>query len=139
MDQLLVQSAMTLGANVVPQLVGHPYAAGDVSVVAMILTLVAQESDRAADTLVRENAAIRAVLRLAPGELVAPSVLDDGDGESFKLTDLEATNATLKAALIPVHTWSETAVHPEARSINAAIWALLLRGAEDRALILPLM
>jgi hypothetical protein len=136
MPQLLGLSAMTLGANVVPQLTAIPYAAGDASIIALINILTAQEVDRAADTLVRENTAIRALLDRTKG-ISGIHPTEPASEPSLKISALETENAVLKSKLIALHEWSETVSHLDAQSVNQEIWGILRRGAQDRTLVLP--
>ena len=58
-DQLLMALATTLAARILPQLETQSYATGDARIAALLSVLLAQEADRAADTLARENREMR--------------------------------------------------------------------------------
>ena len=67
-DQLLMALATTLAARILPQLETQSYATGDARIAALLSVLLAQEADRAADTLARENREMR-MLFLAASRL----------------------------------------------------------------------
>jgi hypothetical protein len=136
-------AAGTLGAHVSPHLAALPYAAGHANVVALLLILAAQESDRAADTLVRDIEALRALFRDA-----AMSPLDEdlrarlsnaGAGQitRYFVSTLQAEHDALSALLIALHEAVEARAEPWAAALEARILALLAGQADARALVLP--
>jgi hypothetical protein len=141
--QFLTKSAQTLGMDVAPNVRGDPYAAAKTGMIGTILILLAQESERAADTLIREQDAIRALFLEA-----AHAPLDDdlrarleaagGEGpRSHRLDVLEAESARLNAVLIELHEAVEAGAFDWAEALEARIWEILRLGAECRAVFLP--
>jgi hypothetical protein len=142
MDHLMMSMAGAMGLRVIPEMPETSYALGDAKMLAGIAILMAQESVRAADTLVRENQAMRQVFALAAEAGVSgldtdPAMLAQSEDADLTLTTLEANNARLKTTLITLHAMAEETDAPWGRKIDAAIWALLARGAGDRMFVLP--
>jgi hypothetical protein len=129
--------------QIAPQLGATPTLASHVSTLAMIALFAAQEADRAADTLLRENAAMRALFADAAGRALPKALREDlaraaqGSDASARLAALEAGNAALKQTLITLHAAVEAIDAPWAREVDRAIWSLLREGARARALTLP--
>lgn len=104
----------------------------------MLLSIAAQEWDRAAARLVEENGAVRALLAEAPavlgeGELAGRLWdLSAGRDEDLRVSALETANAALRAALIELHAAVEALPGEAARRLDAAIWAELRTSTERR-------
>jgi hypothetical protein len=142
-SQFLQSGAQTMLTQIAPHLGATPTLASHVSTLAMIALFAAQEADRAADTLLRENAAMRALFADAAGRALPKPLREDlaraaqGSDASARLAALEAGNAALKQTLITLHTAVEAIDAPWAREVDRAIWSLLREGARARALSLP--
>lgn len=141
LDHLLLAIAGTVGGRIIPEMPEASYALGDAKMVAGLAVLLAQEADRAADVLVRENAAIRALFGEAAD---MPTPLTDRLTEAaqsadanLRLNTLEAGNAALKTLLIELHILAEDSAEDWAAPLNADIWTILKQGANDRILVLP--
>lgn len=141
-DHHLMAIAGTLGTKIIPAIPDGHYAQGDARMTAALVFLMAQEADRAADTLIRENAALRALFsRAAPqvtGDLAARLSEAAASADSdYRLSTLESGNAKLKTVLIDLHAAIETVDADWARALDAEIWELLHKGATDRMLFIP--
>jgi hypothetical protein len=106
-----------------------------------MITAVQQEFERGAARRVEENEALRVLFRKA-----APILKDNanlagrlaegaaGNDESFLISELDRTNARLRALLLELHAHVEEVDTPEARQIEEAIWAELVASTERRRL-----
>jgi hypothetical protein len=144
MDHLLISMATTLATTIIPEMPETSYALGDAKMLAALAILLAQEVDRAADVLVRENAAIRALFAQAAEMPVGGLGVQLGKAAtstdaSLRVSVLEAGNAELKAVLIDLHALVDDSSADWAKAIDAKIWAILNQGAQDRMLVLPSM
>ena len=143
-ERMMVGSAMTLASDVIPQIKEGSYAAGNSGMIAGLLFMMSQEVDRAADRLIRENIAMRALFDRVSGENILPQLLRGkliaGSKlieSSYKISDLEACNAELNGVLIVLHEFVETSAQPWAAKVNAEIWTMLEKSAEERSLVFP--
>ena len=109
-------------------------------VAAMMLQMAAEEFDRAAARRAEENAALRALFRdaaAAVGDAALGARLRaaaEGTDADLRVTALERANQALRGLLVELHARLETLSSPEARRLEAAIWAELRRSTERRAL-----
>lgn len=124
--QMLLTLAGALGGRVLPALDPDAYAAGDTRTIALMLVLLAQEADGAADRLVRESAEMREILGQ---EAITPA--------DYRVSALKAEHDRLTALLIDLHANVEAGRDEESQAINRRIWAHLRTSAESRALVLP--
>lgn len=144
-DQLLMSVATTLATRILPELGPESYATGDARMSAALAVMVAQEADRAADTLVRENRAMRALFARSQALPLPPALLEDlsvetgGSDEDLRISVLTPVHDRLSEKLIALHAAVEASEAPEARAIEREIWAFLLRGTEDRMVVMPAM
>ena len=118
------------------------YRQSSVGITGMLLTMVREETERAAARRVDENAALRALFGRAAGQV--------GDTElrrklaeaaasrdpSLLLSELEGANAALRALLIELHAHVEEQSAPWARALDAEIWKELVVSTERRRLSL---
>ena len=128
---VLAELAALVARNAAPDV--HPAdRAGALGLSAALLGLAAQAWDGAAQNLVTENRAIRAIL--ARGGAFAPDVvgLADGVDDDLRISVLSAENARLRAALIALQIAVETAGGPDARALEEIIWAELVASTERR-------
>ena len=116
------------------------FLAGSLSLIAGVLSAVAEEFDRAADRRAEENAAIRGIFAAAAGldlpqtlagRLAALAATAD---TSLRVSALEAANAELRAALIELHAAVEVSDDPRAKALNEAVWKELAASTERRRL-----
>lgn len=138
-SQVLVDLAARVAANAAPDV--HPAArAGELSLSALLLGLLAQMWDGAAERLTQENRALRALLSEGAGlwgETAQGRWLGElarGVDADLKISTLEAANAELKVGLIALHAEVERRTDPAARALEAKIWSELAAGAERRKL-----
>lgn len=141
--QLLTALATTLAGRIVPQLDAQSYAAGDARMVALLSLFLVQETDRAADTLFRENREMRMLflsasrLDLIPSlrvRLAHDAAMEEPD---LKLATLSAAHDRYSETLMALQIATETVEEDWARALNAEIWQFLLRASESRMLAMP--
>ncbi|MBK8629925.1 MAG: hypothetical protein IPN84_06875 [Sphingomonadales bacterium] len=141
-SQHLISVATTLGGRVIAALPEDSYAVGDTKMSALVCVLMAQHVDGAADLLIRENAAIRAIFsRAAPlvgGDLGARLAEAGATTDAnFRISTLEAGNAALATLLIELQTALETRNEDWAKELDRDSWRVLRDGANGRMLQLP--
>ncbi|HVY83969.1 MAG TPA: hypothetical protein VG943_02470 [Caulobacterales bacterium] len=147
LGQMLMGAASTLNDEIAPHIDdGAPVAIGHVGTLGLILACMAQEADRAVETAVREQDAIRALFADAakaplPRDLAIrlKAAAADDARPSLKLTDLEAQNAKLKRLLMTLLETLEAEHFDWAVALEARVWTILKTGAERRALYLPVL
>jgi hypothetical protein len=118
--------ARTILMELAPQASGG-YAAQTLQLMGALAMMLAQEWDRGAARLVEENTAIEALLADAGTPLA-------GAAASLRISDLQARNRALRAALIALHARVEADSSPAARSLEARIWDELRASTERRVL-----
>ena len=144
MDHLLMTMVGTLGERIIPALPEECHALGDAKMVAAMAIILAQEVDRAADVLITENASLRALFGKAAAHDLGPLTAQLAEAAQstdtdYKVSTLEAGNARLRTVLIVLQSKVEEHSEDWAKALNADIWAILKRGAEQRMLHLPSM
>lgn len=100
---------------------------------AMLLAVAAEYWDGAAQRLVEENRAFRALLTRAP---VLPddwTELSEEDAD-LRISVLQAVNARLRAALIELHADVENSQDPACQALEQAVWDELRASTERRKL-----
>jgi hypothetical protein len=137
LSKYLAGATGTLARDVSP-LLESAYARAQVGSLSMVLNFVSREADRAADTLVREQDAIRALF----ADAAKAALPDDlctrlreaaaGHRASLKVSELERENTGLKAVLIELHEAVEASSDPASAEIEARIWKILNDGADAR-------
>jgi hypothetical protein len=135
--QLLAQSLLLeLGPGL-----AHDYARKSALLAAMLLASAAEEWDRAAERRAEENRALRELFRAAAERGVEDAALRDrldaaasATDASLRVSELERTNAELRALLVELHAHVEQLASPDAREIEARIWDELRRSTERRRL-----
>lgn len=126
----LVNFAQILRTDFAPQL--QSFSAGNAGMIANMLDMIAEDWDRAADRLVKENAEIRAVLTRGAALLPGSGEAADGGDSDLRVSALEAENERLRTRLTELHAAAELAEGAEARAIEEAIWAILRRSVDSR-------
>ncbi len=110
------------------------YTATDLGYFTLLLTMVAQDYDRAADLLVSEHAALQPILRAAGARLADPALQAriaealQMEAPSLKVSDLTARADVTMKLLIEVHAAvedAEAAGADWARALNEDIWRFL--------------
>jgi hypothetical protein len=120
---VLLQLSAIAARNAAPG-VPEPERASDLGITAMLLAIAAEVWDGAAQNLVVENRALRALL----GEA--------GEDDDLRLSKLKAENDRLRAKLVEAHVAAEAAGDAERL---AAIWAELVASTERRKLSVSLV
>lgn len=115
---VLMQLAQIAARNAAPD-VAEGERASDLGLTTALLGVAAEVWDGAAQNLVEENRALRALL----GET--------GDDDDLRISALKAANDGLRATLIAAHIAAEQAGD---RAREDAIWAELLASTERRKL-----
>ena len=133
---VLEHHAALLAARIVPQLTG--FDANSVAMMSAMLSMVAEEWDRAAAWRVEENAAIRGLFRDALPVVAGTALADrierlasETDGD-LRLHSLDASNDRLRAALGELHAVIEPMTRKDAQQLDRAIWEELRRSVERR-------
>jgi len=128
---VLAELAGLVARNAAPDI--HPAdRAGALGLSAALLGLAAQAWDGAAQNLVIENRAIRALLAHGADLLPEAAALAAGTDEDLRISALGAENARLRSALIALQVVVETRPDAEAAALNEAIWAELIASTERR-------
>ena len=122
--------ARTLLMDLAPQ-VTVAYAGQTVQLAGVLTMMVAQEFERAAARLVEENAAVEAILADAGDDFAS---LAEAREPSLLVSALQARNRDLRAALTRLHAQVDTVDTPEARALEARIWAELVESTRRRLL-----
>ena len=132
--------AMSLATEVMRE-VQTPFGQNALSYAAGLLTMIAQEFDRAAARLVEENAAILAILARAQSAMDDPGLQDriarelgQIPGQDLRVSALQAENDRLRALLIDVHATVEAMDTAEARALDQLIWEELQESTRRRHL-----
>ncbi len=118
------------------------YRQSSVGITGILLTMVREETERAAARRVDENAALRALFARAVGQVADASLRGRLDAAaasrdpSLLLSELERANAELRALLIELHAHVEEQTAPWARALDAEIWRELVASTERRRLSL---
>lgn len=145
LNQMLIGVASTLSRDVAPN-VSAPFAVGHVGTIGLILACIAQEAERATETALREQDALRTLFADAareplPRDLAARLLAASRDDArpSLKIADLDAQTAKLKALLSELLETVEAEHFDWAERLEARIWSVLKAGTERRALYLPVL
>ncbi len=132
--------AVNLLSEVLPR-IPTPFGQQLVGIAAMLDMMIAEEFDRAADRLVTENRAVRALLAEGStilGEQCPPSVasaVKSPPAPSLRIPDLQRENDLLRAALIDLHAAVEQTPGEAARAFEERIWAELIESTRRRHLV----
>jgi hypothetical protein len=131
--------AAHLIGEVAPQ-VSVDYLQKNTALVSMMLMIVSEEWDRAAERRVGENRELRRLLRESASVVAEPELrsrLEYAGGEievSLILSELDRANDELRSLLIELHAHVEEQSGPEAREVEARIWRELRTSTHRRAL-----
>lgn len=116
------------------------YLAGTIGMSGMLMGMMAEEWDRAADRLARENRAIRGLFRQAERISLDAALAQDlralagGEDDDLRISALDAANAGLRAGLIRLQAAVEGRTDAASKALNDAIWAELSASTQRRAL-----
>jgi hypothetical protein len=130
--------ARTMLMDLLPQNT-HPYGGQTLQLGAALSMMCAQEFDRAADRLARENTALLRLFADAVPQVADAALRADLEraaaqaGDSLLVSALHARNSVLRDLLIRLHAHAETLGEP-ARQLNDRIWAELAESTERRRL-----
>ncbi len=136
LNHAFAKVAMEMGPALPPG-----YGQGSATLVGVLLLMVSQEFNRAADIRAKENAAMRALFAEAAGAagLALSSRLKKAASETdadLNVATLDRSNAALKALLIELHAHAEEA---GSRALETRILAFLREAATARQVFLPAM
>jgi hypothetical protein len=122
----------------VMQEIRTPFGQQTVGIAGSLAIMTAEEFDRAADRLVAENRAVRAILSdglpLVDGDTSAAvsAALTSPPAHDFRVSSLLAENDALRAGLVSLHAGVEKSATPEARAMDERIWAELIESTRRR-------
>jgi len=136
LNHAFAKIAMEMGPALPPG-----YGQGSATLVGVLLLMVAQEFNRAADIRVKENAAMRALFGEAAGKggVALSSRLKKAAGGAdpdLNIATLDRTNVELKSLLIELHAQVEESGD---KALGARILNLLRDAATARQVFLPAM
>ena len=145
-SQLLLGAASTLTQDIAPQMKRAPAAQGQLGAIGLILACAAQEADRAVETALIEQDALRALFADAALQPLTESLRMrlqaaslDHARPSLKLSALETQTTHLNALLMDLLEQVETEQFDWAIALEKRIWGMLKANAERRALYLPVL
>jgi hypothetical protein len=133
----------TLMLDIGPE-VTSPYGSLTIQLSAGLLSMIGQESDRAAARLSEENTALRQLFAsAAPVVTDAPLATDlaaavDAPPSSLLVSDLRTENRALRALLVRVHAHVEDVEGLAARALEARVWQELVTSTQRRQLDLAI-
>jgi hypothetical protein len=136
LNHAFAKVAMEMGPALPPG-----YGQGSATLTGVLLLMVGQEFNRAADIRAKENAAMRALFAdaatAAGAELGArlKAAADERDAD-INVATLDGSNAVLKGLLIELHAHAERA---GAQALEMRILKLLNEAATTRQVFLPAM
>lgn len=128
---VLAELAGLIARNAVPD-VDPAERAGALGLSAALLGMAAEAWDGAAQRLVEENEALRALLSEAGDRAGRNAWLAQAVDDDLKISTLSAANARLRAALIELHAAVEGDDAPDARALESRIWEELRLSTERR-------
>jgi hypothetical protein len=138
LNQAFAKIAMEMGPALPPG-----YGQGSATLTGVLLLMVAQEFNRAADIRAKENAAMRALFADAVKAKVVDGALADrlsvarGEADAdLNIATLDRKNAALKALLVELHAHVE---QTGARAFEMRILEYLKSAAAARQVFLPAM
>jgi hypothetical protein len=120
----------TLQNRITPALTDN-FAEESARLAGLVLTITTNGIDDAAAIRIAENDAMRSLFRYATpavgnAALAAKlSAAGTGDGTGYKLSELDADNAQLRAQLVELHVAIEKQTGDDARAIDRRIWRML--------------
>jgi hypothetical protein len=135
---ILMGGAGAIAADIAPRLEHDDYAMRQASIVGILMVLVAQEADRAADTLSLEAVAMRAIFAEAASHPLPDhfrqrlrAMAESPPPPKFTIAALEDIAAPMKALLIELHEALEDRPDAWARPLEAKVWDILKMGADQ--------
>lgn len=128
---VLAELAGLVARNAAPDL-DPAERAGALSLSAALLGMAAEAWDGAAQRLVEENRALRALLSDAGDRKGRDAALAGAEDEDLRISVLSAANARLRAGLIALQAAVEAEDSPEARALESRIWQELRLSTERR-------
>ena len=133
-QQALSDLAMKLMMSIAPD-TQSSYAASSAGMIAVLMTCLAQEFDRAAAVRTEDLDELTVLFTALPPALDATLTADiaafqSGSVQSLRIEHLNARHAQAMDLLIRLHTWAE---QQGATELDRAIWAFLARHADRHA------
>ena len=133
----------TLMLDIGPE-VTSPYGSLTIQISAGLLSMIAQESDRAAARLSEENGALRQLFASTGTTVTDPSLAEalaaavTAETPSLLVSDLRQENRILRALLVRLHADVEGGEGPAVRALEARIWQELVASVGRRQLDLAI-
>ncbi len=140
-ERFIEVAAMYLIGQLAPAL-GSKYDQSNIATLGALLTVLREEFDRASARRVEENRALRQLFAAATPvvqDAALRTQLEEaaaGADGSLLVSDLERGNSILRALLIELHAHVENLTTPDAKRIESAIWAELVKSTERRRLMM---
>ena len=128
---VLAELAGLVARNAAPDL-DPAERAGALGLSAALLGMAAEAWDGAAQRLVEENRALRALLSDAGDRAGLDAALAGTEVDDLRISVLSAANARLRAGLIALQAAVEAEDSPEARALESRIWQELRLSTERR-------
>ena len=128
---VLAELAGLVARNAAPDL-DPAERAGALGLSAALLGMAAEAWDGAAQRLVEENRALRALLSDAGDRAGLDAALAGAEVDDLRISVLSAANARLRAGLIALQAAVEAEDSPEARALESRIWQELRLSTERR-------
>lgn len=138
LSQGLTDLAGKLAASIAPE-TSSSFAMANTGMIAMLLTALAQDAERAVDNRMTDIAEMKDLFHSVepgpadPAQAPARAAFCARVPESLKLTDVEALHREGVGLLISLHAWAEASDE----SLNRRIWDFLLHHTERNRLDLP--
>jgi hypothetical protein len=142
-SRFLEVASEALLAEMVPN-IAPAYRQASLMTTGVMIGLVRDEFERAAERRVVENRELRRIFQEAVS-IVQDQELSDrlasaaaGQEKSFLISELERNNAELRGLLIELHAHVEGQATPEALRLEAQIWRELVASTERRRVAIAL-
>jgi hypothetical protein len=138
LPQGLADLASKLATDIAPE-TSSRYAMANTGLVAMLLSALAQDAERAVATRMTDIDEIKALFRSVPPgaadpvQAAARADFCAREPMSLKLSDVEALHGEGLRLLVALHAWAEESDE----SLNGRIWDFLVRHTERHRLDLP--
>ena len=122
--------AQVMGEEMAPN-IGDEYLGALSALISGLLIMASQEHDRAADNLIRENAAIQSYLEKHRARFDSPELrrqitaVLDHRAPDFRISTLSAENQRLKQVFVAAHGYVEEQGADWARAADEEAWGII--------------
>jgi hypothetical protein len=127
---------MTLVMKLVPE-IPTPFGKQEAGLAAQLTFWAAEEAERGADRLIKENHAVRALLSeglafAGDARAEVQSAIATPLAPDYRISSLQAENDALRRGLVELHAAVERDSTPQAAAFNERIWAELVDSTRRR-------